>query len=82
VRLTVPVLRDLAMLGLGCGGMVHELFLVVAPDPVRVTVSLLLLGGPAAVNTWWLARNPATTPPAAPGPSPLPAPPPSSSSPP
>ena len=74
------MLRDLVMLGLGSGGMVHELFLVPAPDPVRVGVSLLLLGGPAAINTWWLAHNP-VMPPAAPMPSSLPASPPSSSSP-
>lgn len=80
MKLTVPVLRDLAMLGLGCGGMVHELFLTPAPDTMRVTVSLLLLGGPAAINTWWLARNP--TPPAGPTPSPPSASLPSSSSPP
>lgn len=59
--LTVPLVRDVVMLGLGAGGMVHELFLTRGPDMVRVTVSLLLLGGNAALHTYWLARN---TPPA------------------
>lgn len=57
-RIRIPVVRDCAMLMLGSGGMIHELFIVHAPDPLRVSVSLVLLGGPAALNSWWLARNP------------------------
>jgi len=75
VKVTFPQLRDLVMLGLGTGGMTHELFLVHSPDMVRVTVSLLLLAGSAAVNTYWLARNTQTRP------SPTAEPPPSSPSP-
>ncbi len=82
MKLTVPLLRDLVMLALGSGVMIQEIWGRPAPEPLGVTVSLLLLGGPAAINTWWLARNPQpTTPPVAPTPSPQPSLPPSSSSP-
>lgn len=57
MKLTVPLARDVVMLGLGGAGMVHELFLVPLPNMVRVTVSLILLGGNAALHTYWLARN-------------------------
>lgn len=62
VKITVPLVRDVLMLGLGAAGMTHELFFVPAPDMTRVTVSLLLLAGSAAVNTYWLARNTPPTP--------------------
>lgn len=62
MKLTVPVVRDLVMLGLGSGGMVHELFMVPSPDPLRVTVSMLLLLGSATVNLAWFARNTPPTP--------------------
>lgn len=57
MKVSLPLTRDVVMLSLGAGGMVHELFLVHSPDMVRVTVSLLLLGGNAALHTYWLARN-------------------------
>lgn len=57
MKITLLLVRDVVMLGLGAGGMCRELFLVPTPDMVRVTVSLLLLAGSAAVNTYWLARN-------------------------
>lgn len=58
MKLSVPLARDLVMLGLGSGGMVHELFMVAGPNPLRVTVSLLLLLGTSAINAYWLTRNP------------------------
>jgi hypothetical protein len=71
VKITVPLVRDLVMLGLGSAGMIHELFLVAAPNMVRVSVSIGLLLGPAALNSWWRLRNPEPTPtPVGPSPSP------------
>jgi hypothetical protein len=58
VKITVPLLRDLATLALGSGGMVHELFLVSHPDMLRVSVSIGLLLGPAALYATWRLRNP------------------------
>jgi hypothetical protein len=58
VRITVPLLRDLAMLGLGSGGMTRELFFVPAPDLTRVWVCIGLLLGPAALASVWRMRNP------------------------
>lgn len=62
MKITVPLLRDLVMLGLGSGGMVHELFLVAAPDMIRVWASIGLLLGPAALNSVWRLRNPIADP--------------------
>jgi hypothetical protein len=79
VKLTVPLLRDLVMLALGSGGMAHELFVVPAPDMVRVSASIGLLLGPAALASWWRVRNPEPTPTASPSSSsPSPSPPPGS----
>lgn len=58
MKISVPLLRDLAMLALGSAGMTHELFLVPAPDMVRVWVCIGLLLGPAALASVWRARNP------------------------
>jgi hypothetical protein len=58
VKISIPLLRDLAMLVLGSAGMTHELFLVPAPDMVRVWVCIGLLLGPATLNSVWRARNP------------------------
>jgi hypothetical protein len=57
VKISIPLLRDLAMLLLGSAGMTHELFIVPAPDMVRVWVCIGLLLGPAALNSAWRARN-------------------------
>jgi hypothetical protein len=84
VKISVPLLRDLAMLVLGSAGMTHELFLVPTPDMVRVWVCIGLLLGPAALNSAWRMRNPlppepaAPTPVVSPSPSPSPSPPPGS----
>ncbi len=58
MKITVPLLRDLAALVLGSGGMTHELFLVPEPNMARVYVSIGLLLGPAALASWWRLRNP------------------------
>lgn len=58
MKISVPLLRDLAMLILGSAGMTHELFFVPEPNMVRVWVSIGLLLGPAALNSVWRARNP------------------------
>lgn len=58
MKITVPLLRDLVMLGLGSGGMTRELFFVDAPNMVRVWVGIGLLLGPAALNSMWRMRNP------------------------
>jgi hypothetical protein len=58
VKITVPLVRDLVTLALGSGGMVHELFLVSQPNMVRVSVSIGLLLGPAALYAAWRLRNP------------------------
>jgi hypothetical protein len=58
VKITVPLLRDLTTLALGSGGMVHELFLTPSPNMVRVSVSIGLLLGPAALYATWRLRNP------------------------
>ena len=58
MRLTVPLLRDLVMLGLGSAGMAHELFFITEPNMVRVWVCIGLLLGPAALNSLWRMRNP------------------------
>lgn len=58
MRITVPLLRDLAMLALGSAGMTRELFFVVAPNMIRVWVCIGLLLGPAALNSVWRMRNP------------------------
>jgi hypothetical protein len=58
VKLTVPLTRDVLTLALGSGGMVHELFLVQSPNMVRVSVSIGLLLGPAALYAAWRLRNP------------------------
>lgn len=69
MKITIGRLRDVVMLCLGTGGMVRELYLVPTPNLLRVTVSVGLLLGPAALLAWWSARTMA--PPSAP-PSPLP----------
>ena len=79
MKVTVPLLRDLVMLALGSGGMAHELFLVPTPDMIRVSVSIALLLGPAALNSWWLRRADPVTPTAVSS-SPSPSSPPSSGS--
>jgi len=56
--ITIPLARTLIMLGLGSGGMVRELFLVERPDLTRMGVCMLLMLGPAVVESWWRARNP------------------------
>lgn len=58
MRITVPLLRDLAMLALGSGGMTRELFFVPTPDLTRVWVCIGLLLGPAALASVWRMRNP------------------------
>ena len=58
MKITVPLLRDLAMLGLGSAGMTHELFFIATPDMVRIWVCIGLLLGPAALNSVWRMRNP------------------------
>lgn len=58
MKITVPLARDVAMLLLGSGGMVHELFIVSTPDMIRVWASIGLLLGPAALASWWRLRNP------------------------
>lgn len=63
MRITVPLLRDLVMLGLGSAGMTHELFFIQAPNMVRVWVCIGLLLGPAALNSVWRMRNPLPEPP-------------------
>lgn len=55
------------MLCLGTAGMARELFIVNTPNMIRVTVSVGLLLGPAALLSWWSAR---TTPPASAPPTP------------
>jgi hypothetical protein len=57
VKLTVPVLRDLVMLTIGSGGMVHELFLVAAPSGLRITTSMGLMAGSAVLNGWWFGQR-------------------------
>lgn len=54
----LAMIKDLAMLALGSAGMTHELFLVDAPNMVRVWVSIGLLLGPAALASVWRVRNP------------------------
>jgi hypothetical protein len=78
VKITVPLARDLVMLGLGSAGMTHELFLVDAPNMIRVWVCIGLLLGPAALNSVWRMRNPLPDTPTAAGspPSPSSSPPP------
>lgn len=83
MKISVPLLRDLAMLVLGSAGMAHELFLVPTPDMVRVWVCIGLLLGPATLNSVWRARNPLPLEPTTPGaagssPSPSSSPPPGS----
>lgn len=82
MKFSVPLLRDLVMLGLGSAGMTRELFFVPEPNMVRVWVGIGLLLGPAALNSVWRARNPLglESTPAAPSslPSPSPSPPPGS----
>lgn len=72
MRLTVPVLRDLVMLTIGSGGMVHELFLVAAPSGMRVTASLGLMAGSAVLNGWWFGQRTRENVPTGPSPSPSP----------
>jgi hypothetical protein len=64
VRISIPLLRELTMLGLGSAGMARELFWVPVKDMsmARVTVCMLLMMGPALVWVWWRARLPANTP--------------------
>lgn len=78
MKITVPLARDVAMLALGSAGMAHELFLVAAPDMIRVWVCIGLLLGPAALASVWRARNPlpestptptVVSPPSSPSPS-------------
>ena len=58
MKISVPLARDVVMLVLGSAGMAHQLFLVPAPDMVRVWVCIGLLLGPAALNSVWRMRNP------------------------
>lgn len=58
MKITVPLTRDVLTLALGSAGMVHELFLVSQPNMVRVSVSIGLLLGPAALYAAWRLRNP------------------------
>lgn len=62
MKITVPLTRDVLTLALGSGGMVHELFLVDSPNMVRVSVSIGLLLGPAALYAAWRLRNPEPPP--------------------
>jgi len=70
VKITVPLLRDLAMLALGSAGMTRELFFVPEPNMVRVWVCIGLLLGPAALNSVWRMRNPLEQSPTSTGASP------------
>lgn len=58
IRITIPVVRDVLMLGLGSAGLTRELFLVDTPNLIRVWVSIGLTLGPAVLLSWWRARNP------------------------
>jgi len=74
VKITVLLLRDVATLALGSGGMIHELFVVDQPNPVRVSVSIGLLLGPTALYAAWRLRNPEPSTPTAAGQPPSPSP--------
>lgn len=78
MRDKVSRVRDYIMLTLGAGGMVRELYLEPKPDLLRVTLSVCLLLGPAALLSWLSART--TPPPSAPPSPPLESSSPSSSS--
>lgn len=58
MKIQVPLLRDLVMLGLGSAGMTRELFFVPTPDMTRVWVCIGMLLGPAALASVWRMRNP------------------------
>jgi hypothetical protein len=64
VKLTVPVLRDLVMLGMGSAGMLHELFRPGSMDDARVGLSMVLILGSAMANARWFLRH--TPPPGEP----------------
>lgn len=62
MKIRVPLLRELVMLGLGTAGMARELFLEPRPDLVRVGICIPLMLGPAAVWVWLRARTPERSP--------------------
>lgn len=57
-HISIPMARDVVMLLLGTGDLVNQLFIRHEPDSLLIGVGLLLLGGPIAVNAWWLAAHP------------------------
>lgn len=70
MKISVPLLRDLASLVIGSAGMVNELFIVPSPRGLGLGISVALLCGPTAIVAGWqiwaargsAGRSPGTTP--------------------
>jgi len=62
VKITVPLVRDVAMMALGSAGTINELFVVEEPRKVGLGVSILLLMGPGFITAAWQAYNAARRP--------------------